>query len=97
MKSIKLAWYIPTGMLVIAVLPLPYGYFMFLRLAVTVAAAYVAYENFSKDIINWGVTFVVIALLFNPFYVVHFDKALWAVIDLIVAGLFFINSRTHRD
>ena len=97
MKSIKLAWYIPSGMLVIAVLPLPYGYFMLLRLVVTVAAAYVAYENFSKDITNWGIAFVVIALLFNPFYVVHFDKTLWAVIDLIVAGIFFINSRTHRD
>ena len=97
MKSIKLAWYIPIGMLVIAVLPLPYGYFMLLRLVVTAAAAYVAYENFSRDIASWGIVFVIIALLFNPFYVVHFDKALWAVIDLIVAGLFFINSRTHQD
>ena len=46
----KLIWYIPAGMLVVAVLPLPYGYFMFLRLVITAAAAYVAYENFNKDI-----------------------------------------------
>ena len=97
MKSLKLAWYIPIGMLVMAVLPLPYGYFMLLRLVVTASATYVAYENFVKGIANWGVIFVVIALLFNPFYVVHFDKAIWAVIDLIVAGLFFINSRTNRN
>tara|TARA_Y100000748_G_scaffold166295_1_gene139077 strand:- start:541 stop:831 length:291 start_codon:yes stop_codon:yes gene_type:complete len=91
MNSIKAAWYVPIGMLILAVFPLPYGYFMLLRLVVTVAAAYVAYENFSKNIQNWGVVFVVIALLFNPFYTVHLDKALWAVIDLVAAGLFFIN------
>ena len=89
----KLVWYIPTGMLAVAVLPLPYGYFMFLRLAVTAAAAYVAYVNFNKDIPVWGIVFVGVALLFNPLYTVHFDKGLWAVIDIVVAALFFINSR----
>ena len=80
-------------MLVVAVLPLPYGYFMFLRLVITAAAAYIAYENFNKDIPVWGIVFVGVTLLFNPFYTVHFDKALWAVIDIVVAALFFINSR----
>lgn len=92
----KLIWYIPAGMLVVAVLPLPYGYFMFLRLAITAAAAYVAYENFNKDIPVWGIVFVGVALLFNPFYTIHFDKALWAVIDIVVAALFFINSRIEK-
>ena len=89
----KLVWYIPAGMLAVAVLPLPYGYYMFLRLAVTAAAAYIAYVNFDKDITVWGIVFVGVALLFNPLYTVHLDKALWAVIDLVVAVLFFINSR----
>ena len=89
----KLIWYISSLLLVVALLPLPYGYFMFLRLAITAAAAYVAYENFNKNIPIWGIVFVGIALLFNPFYTVHFDKSLWAVIDIVVAALFFINSR----
>ena len=91
----KLIWYGPVGMLALAVLPLPYGYFMFLRLVVTAAAAYVAYENFNKDIPFWGIVFVVVALLFNPFYVVHFDKAVWSLIDIGAAALFFINSKQH--
>jgi len=90
---VKLIWYIPAGMLAVAVLPLPYGYFMFLRLIITAAAAFVAYENFNKDIPVWGIVFVGVALLFNPFYTVHFDKALWALIDIVVAALFYINSR----
>lgn len=91
----KLTWYIPAGMLVVAVLPLPYGYFMFLRLVITAAAAYVAYENFNKDIPVWGIIFVGVSLLFNPFYIVYFDKPLWVVIDIVVAALFFINSKRH--
>ncbi len=91
MNSIKAAWYVPIGMLILAIFPLPYGYFMLLRLVVTVAAAYVAYENFSKNTQNWGVVFVFIALLFNPFYTIHLDKTLWTAIDLVVAVLFFIN------
>jgi len=91
----KLTWYIPAGMLVVAVLPLPYGYFMFLRLVITAAAAYVAYENFNKDIPVWGIIFVGVSLLFNPFYIVHLDKALWVVIDIVIAALFFINSKRH--
>lgn len=91
MSIIKAAWYVPIGMLVLAIFPLPYGYYMLLRLVVTAAAAYVAYENFSKDIANWGVVFVVIALLFNPFYVIHLDVVLWKIIDLVVAGIFFMN------
>lgn len=82
-------------MLVVAVLPLPYGYFMFLRLVITAAAAYVAYENFNKDIPVWGIIFVGVSLLFNPFYIVYFDKPLWVVIDIVVAALFFINSKRH--
>ena len=95
MSIIKAAWYVPIGMLVLAIFPLPYGYYMLLRLVVTAAAVYVAYKNFSRDIASWGIVFVIIALLFNPFYVIHFDKALWMIIDLIVAGLFFINSRAR--
>jgi len=92
----KLIWYVSSLLLVVAVLPLPYGYFMFLRLAITAAAVYVAYENFNKDIPVWGIIFIGVALLFNPFYTVHFDKALWAVIDIVVAALFFINSRIEK-
>mgnify|MGYP006130431891 CR=1 FL=1 len=91
----KLVWYIPAGMLAMAVLPLPYGYYMFLRLAVTAAAAYVAYKNFNKNIPIWGIVFIGVALLFNPLYTVHFDKALWVLIDITAAALFFINSKQH--
>jgi len=89
----SLIWHASSLLLLIAVLPLPYGYYMLLRLLITASAAYVAYENFNKEIPAWSIVFVVVALLFNPFYVVHFDKALWAIIDIAVAALFFINSK----
>ena len=93
----KLVWYIPAGMLAVAVLPLPYGYYMFLRLAVTAAAAYVAYVNFNKDIPVWGIVFVGVALLFNPIFEVHLDKVIWVIIDTATAIIFFINSRILKS
>jgi len=91
----SLIWHASSLLLVIAVLPLPYGYYMLLRLLITASAAYVAYKNFNKEIPVWGIVFVIVALLFNPLYVVHFDKTLWVIIDILVASLFFINSKKH--
>ncbi len=91
----KIIWFASSIALLIAVLPLPYGYYMLLRLLITASAAYVAYKNFNKEIPTWGVVFVAVAMLFNPVYLVHFDKALWAILDIAVAALFFINSKKH--
>ena len=91
----SLIWHASSLLLVIAVLPLPYGYYMLLRLLITASAAYVAYKNFNKEMPVWGIVFVIVALLFNPLYVVHFDKTLWVIIDILVASLFFINSKKH--
>ena len=91
----SLIWHASSLLLVIAVLPLPYGYYMLLRLLITASAAYVAYKNFNKEIPVWGIVFVIVALLFNPLYVVHFDKTLWVIIDILVASLFIINSKKH--
>ena len=91
----SLIWHASSMLLVMAVLPLPYGYYMLLRLLITASAAYVAYKNFNKEMPVWGIVFVIVALLFNPLYVVHFDKTLWVIIDILVASLFFINSKKH--
>ena len=91
----SLIWHASSLLLVMAVLPLPYGYYMLLRLLITASAAYVAYKNFNKEMPVWGIVFVIVALLFNPLYVVHFDKTLWVIIDILVASLFFINSKKH--
>lgn len=83
---------IPAGMLLLALMPLPYGYYLLLRLVVCIAAGMVAFFAFSSvPRIHWRiVTFGMIALLFNPFVRIHLTRELWAPIDVIVAILFLI-------
>ena len=81
--------YICVAMLFIGAIPLPYGYYMLLRLVafgVFAYAAYVTYERKSKTL-PWVYGFM--ALVFNPIVKIHFPKEMWAVVD-IIAGLLLL-------
>ena len=76
--------------LLLATLDLPYGYYTFLRIAVTGVALYVAYSGY-----KWGKTwalwtFVTVAMLFNPLIPVHLTKDVWFPIDLVTAAAFVL-------
>ena len=74
-------------MCLIAVFPLPYGFYTLLRLTVSVAGVLAAIELKSTDNFLW-VLFGGIVLLFNPLFPVYLDREIWFPIDLIVAGCF---------
>ena len=79
-------------LLVLAVPPMwPYGYYVFLRVFICGASAYLAYLGFDENKEMWGLIFVVIAILFNPFIPVYFNKDIWVVIDILVAAVFFAS------
>lgn len=83
--------FIASGMLFLGAAPLPYGYYMLLRLvacAVFVWAAFVAHSR-KRQVLPW--VLVVAALLFNPFMKVHFRKDVWAPLD-IAAGVLLLAS-----
>ena len=85
--------YITAIMLFIGAAPLPYGYYMLLRLVATgvlILAAYISYERKEK-LLPW--ILCVLALLFNPIFKVHFPKELWTIID-IGTGIFLLVIRT---
>ena len=78
--------------LLLAVLPLPYGYFTLLRFIVTAAAIYYGYYLYSvskqTDFLFWALVFV--AVLFNPIVPIYLGlKLVWAFFDIVVA-IFFI-------
>lgn len=81
--------YIASGMLFLGAAPLPYGYYMLLRIvatAVFIWAAIVAHEKYDT-VIPW--IFGVCAILFNPIIKIHLPKELWTVID-IGAGILLL-------
>jgi hypothetical protein len=82
---------LPVGVLAIALLPLPYGYYTFLRIVVTAFSLYMAYEysNKGKWLTGWALAYVLAAILWNPLFPIHLDRSSWFVLDLIGAGVFW--------
>lgn len=81
---------VPAAMLLIALLPLPYGYYTLLRLVVTGWALFLVWFEYEgrSSVTPWAVGFAVIAALFNPIVPVHLDRDTWRVIDVAIAAVF---------
>lgn len=69
----------------------PYGFFTLLRFVVFATSAYIAWMSYEAKKEKWVWIFGFLAVLFNPFIVIHFNREIWSVIDLIV-GVFMIVS-----
>jgi hypothetical protein len=74
--------------LALTIFQLPYGYYTLLRLIVCGVGGYLAYSAQKQNQKEWMFYGLFIAVLFNPFILVHFSRDLWVVIDLGVAASF---------
>lgn len=86
------------GLLLLALVDLPIGYYTLLRIAVTIGAVTIVVTEFENGINFWVIAFGLIAILFNPLIPVYIgDKSAWMPIDLITAILFGIKSFTLKN
>lgn len=76
-------------MLLLAMLPMPYGYYILLRLIVCGTAIYLTWYTKTINRRGWMWTMGFISCLFNPFIPVFLDRATWGLIDLVLAIIFF--------
>lgn len=83
-------WLVPTALLLLAILPWPYGFYNLLRLAVCAVSAWLAYEQWKHDnaASGWMVALSAVALLYNPVIPIHLTREIWIVLNLISAGVF---------
>jgi hypothetical protein len=84
--------YIISALLFLGAVPLPYGYYMLLRIAACgffIWAAVITYEKQSQYL-PW--VFGLLALLFNPIIKIHLPKELWAAVD-IASAIFILVVR----
>lgn len=86
-------WFAPAVVLMLAVLPLPYGFYIFLRLAVFLVAVYLGYTQWKRDdsFSVWVITLGAIALLYNPILPIHLTREMWIVFNLLTAGIFIAH------
>lgn len=82
--------------LILAILPLPYAYYQFLRIFIFFSAGFVSFKFLKQKFIPWVLVFGAIALIFNPIVPTHLDKSSWVVIDFISALLFFLATHSVR-
>ena len=97
-KNLNTLWFvIPAGLLVFSLAPLPYGYYQFLRLVVTIAAGFIAFSRFEDDETAWAFTFGGICILFNPIFPIHMSRDFWVPVDVVVALIFLANWRKQTS
>jgi hypothetical protein len=75
-------------LLLVAIAPLPYGYYQFMRWAVCGIGIYLAVSAYrwKRAWATW--IFVAIAILFNPIFPIYLSREVWLPIDCIGSLLF---------
>jgi hypothetical protein len=92
---VRLVAAVPAALLVVAVFPMPYGFYTLLRLVVTAAAVLIVWRELSgSQRPLWAVLMGLVALLFNPVVPVHLTREIWFFIDLAVAAIFAVYALT---
>lgn len=72
----------------LGVFSMPYGYYTFLRIIVTLGCAFLLlgrdHEQGNIQIMVW----IIIGVLFNPVIPIYLDRDLWKIIDIITSFIF---------
>ena len=84
MKQIYL---ILAAMMLLCLAPMPYGYFQLVRYVAMVVFGVLAYQYCMNHKLAATWIFGALALLFQPFYKIALGRAVWNVVDVIVAIL----------
>ncbi|MDA1034652.1 MAG: hypothetical protein O2959_03755 [Proteobacteria bacterium] len=90
----RLCAYSASFLLLLAIWPMPEGYYTFLRFALVVITLALIIQLHSKKISRHLLILIAIALLFNPIFPFHFSRGLWIAVDVIVAIYFALTAKT---
>ncbi len=79
-------------LLLLALLSWPYGFYTFLRIAVTGAAIYYSYflyqQNLTEKMSFWFWGLIVVIILFNPIFPIYLNRGVWEILDILTAVFF---------
>jgi hypothetical protein len=64
---------------------MPYGYYMLVRFVSMVAFGVMAYRYYTQSKVGLVVTFVSLAVLFQPILKIALGRTIWNIVDVIVA------------
>jgi hypothetical protein len=88
------------ALLGLAILPMPYGYYQFLRLVTCGLAAWSAVSEWRKQRVELAGIWGALAILYNPVWPLHLNRDVWAICNItsavIVAGFAWRSLREQR-
>lgn len=84
------------AVLLSCIFPLPYGFFMLVRVAMTIIGGYLAYKYYEEDNTTLALTFCGIVLLFQPFFRIALGRELWLVIDVAISILLLVLAAKNK-
>ena len=64
---------------------MPYGFYQFVRLVGLIGFAILSYQAYKAGRVTEMIIYLVLALLFQPFFKIALGRNLWNMIDLVVA------------
>lgn len=87
MKYLKLILAIA---LLLCLAPMPYGYFMLVRIVATILFFIFARKYYVAKKEELAITFGVLAVLFQPLFKISLGREVWNMVDVAVAVLLMI-------
>ena len=98
--SIKPPTIISIAMLLLALIPLPIGYYTLLRIVVCLTAAFLAWNSYEAHKTSWMWTMGVVALIFNPLIPLYLGRELWIFVDIataVIFGVYLVKFKNRRE
>ena len=83
--------------LLLCLADMPYGFYTLVRFVSAFTFAYLSYDYFKSKKEGLGFVFAALALLFQPFFKVALGRAIWNIVDVVVAvGLLYLHISTFK-
>lgn len=89
MNNIQKIQFGAAALLLLCLIPFPYGVYTLVRFIMMILGGFLAYHYYSNDKKVLAIVFGSIAFLFQPFIKLALGRELWMVVDVVVA-LFLI-------
>ena len=91
-KDKDIFWIAPIVVLVIALFPLPIGYYTLSRLVVSACALYYAIQFHKRNNTTYTWIYGFLVVLYNPIIPIYlYEKFIWIVVNLITIYIFYKN------
>ena len=93
-KEKDIFWIAPIVVLIIALFPLPIGYYTLSRLVVSACALYYAIQFYKRNNTTYTWIYGFLVVLYNPILPIYlYEKFIWVAVNLITIYIFYKNKK----